>query len=1365
LLSERGAGLRDSVGGDELAQLDAMIRDAKDPGGQEVIAKRKALAHEEATKAMHEALWKKGYSEAEIADKLADPATKAALGRKAAALDAKRVAKLHTIAGDVFAGVDGVGDDPAKIYGALRKLPKGEAAYLEDLYRRRYGMELKTQLSEDMGTGEGADGQVALDLLSDDDATRLRALEGVLGWATSGTDDEALIFSTLEGLSDEERRALSPKVDELLGGDLEERELQKAKALLKTDKKQRDVEVAAADLSMAMHGFAWWDVTGIGTDNDKVLDTLQDLSATDMEQLKKVYGKHAGSDLLDDLEWEVSGYTEQVVQRELEGDKAGADASRLRVAEKNLLADLPVWAHDQVGWLDLGTDERLLERTYEKAHGRKDMSKVSARYTKETGRTQQQLLDDEFGATTEGDAERAMMGQFASKGEADEALQLLVAYQGLGTDVERTKKVGKKVSDYTPEQMAKLYADFSTYEKAYAGTDDGLLTWHHDDIGGRDGLDLSHQLQGKAQGTDDVVRRAQERYDHEVGGLGHGMMRLTESMGMHNKVTALERGKSAVVDGVLDGHALSDEQRAQWGDAFAQDHMTYGSTRDTAADTAAEGAALVATIAAIIATDGAASPFLLAALGSWNTAVTKVALRGSSNFTSEDLAKELAALGISLGTAGLGNLAQAKGLENTLVRKFTEQGMSEAQAQVAAKGLVSGLTGAPGDLANEAVGLDYDKLSDGQVAEKLFWGTARRTTTNIVSNSVGQRIDQAHGVDANNDGTLSAGSGLTRGLGQGAVNLAGDDKFQAAAADGKSKEALTIAAKGMGKDVLTNTLTDAGKRKKHDEQHVDDDKQRKPDADWDIDKVMNDLDQALTKPEDPLANRTDPEGTIALPHESVVDLFRPEPPSGPEAHAPDGHAVDAPFPAPGRASPEEGGTTWMPHESIVDLFRPEPPSGPEAHAPDGHAVDAPFRAPGRASPEEGGTTWMPHESIVDLFRPRQRTQRWPAVTSDEQTVDAPFRPPGRPVPQGDPDLRATQPLPAIAVDPLPPGDRDGAQRTRPFPVVADHEAAGTFRQRHRSGPDNDTRSFFGFAAEDDGQVMTFIKRVLLQPGKGVGADEVDRVHEQMLLGVDEIINQPKLHLDLEGFGRRQLKVEIDRVTPDQLQQMNELDRAGVHRFDVLPGHGTDTSGRFHVEGQRGSDELIQRQSRTHELMHTLFGTPDAYDGGFPGLHVPHRGLMDGPTPFGFHDRHRFPSRRVPNAGSHATQLRETDLAYIEWVWSRSMTPEGMTNGVDVDSGQLPSDLATLFDDGRRRATEEQSLPMPDAPRAHRYAIDEPGKVDLSDRDRKLLDATYEQSALEPADLGFTDTDWHRFTSFLSLGLPVHLAALEALEGE
>ena len=803
LLLRKASDLRAMVDGDELARLNALIAGAKDPAGAGVRAERVALADKEARQELHDTLYAQGYTETEIAAQLADPAMGKALSDRAQALDRQRVVKLTALAGDVFAGVDGVGDDPAKIFGALRTLPKGEAAFLEDLYRQRYGMDLRTQLSEDMGSWEGSDGQVALDLLSDEHRTR--GLEGVLRYATRGTDDEKLVFDVLEGCSDAEREHLLGQGAEsearwkTLLADLSPREQSKARALLEVDPDQRAVAKTSAEIALHMYGTSWWDPRAMGTDEDPIFDGMQDLSPKQLARLEATWKEQQGTELGPAFRGEFSGDEYKVVMSELAGDKDQADALRLKIAADN-------W-----GW-GLGTDRRLMIRTYEKAHLRGSTG-LEAQLKEQTSLDSKQLLDEEFGShdAQDPDAERVMMGQYAARGKADDALRLFVAYDGLGTDVSEVKAVAQRYAGADPAQMAKLYEDFDAVAAEMGGSSEGLLSYHQQDIGGREGFDLSHQLQGRATDRADQRRRAQERRAYETegfGAIGHGATEVAEGMGLHNKASAFERTTGAVIDGTLDGRRLDETQLHAFAQGLSQDQLTYGATRDAVGDTLADGAALTAMAITTALTEGAAAPLWAALWSGVASSGTKLALK-DGGVSNEVLLQELAAMGLSVGTAGLGNLAAARGLEASLAKRLVDEnpGMDLARAELMAKMLVAGGTQAPSNLANEAMALDPRRMSGGEMAQQLLVGGVRRTVASGLGAGVG------HGVDTRNGATTVAEqtfrTGLAKGSGQGAVNAAFDPAIHGAVADGKRDEALRRAGYGVAKDGLTTGAGDA----------------------------------------------------------------------------------------------------------------------------------------------------------------------------------------------------------------------------------------------------------------------------------------------------------------------------------------------------------------------------------------------------------------------------------------------------------------------------------------------------------------------------------------------------------------------------
>ena len=208
-----------------------------------------------------------------------------------------------------------------------------------------------------------------------------------------GTDEEA-IFKVLTNKSPEQMKSLRKAYKTLYGeslssalkGDLSHSELDRAMSLLRGD----TIGAAAHSLFGAMHDVN--SMTGLGTDEDAIFNTLENLNPDQMNQLAARYQKETGRNLVKDLRSDLSGQDEARALALLTGNRALADATVLKKAMSG--------NHG----LSMGTDEEAIFKHLEEASA-SERQAMAAAYQQAYG---ENLIDALKGDLSFGEEDRAL---------------------------------------------------------------------------------------------------------------------------------------------------------------------------------------------------------------------------------------------------------------------------------------------------------------------------------------------------------------------------------------------------------------------------------------------------------------------------------------------------------------------------------------------------------------------------------------------------------------------------------------------------------------------------------------------------------------------------------------------------------------------------------------------------------------------------------------------------------------------------------------------------------------------------------------------------------------------------------------------
>ena len=213
-----------------------------------------------------------------------------------------RAARLDNAMNGGFLGL-GLGTDEEAIYKTLESCATPEERQqLVEAYRQRTGRDLSADMTDEMGGGEL---DVATSLASGD---RAGAAAARIAVATKGIGtDEHAIFRQLEGQPKEVREAIIRSYNERYGqqsGGLDfDKMLGSELGTLDAERARQHATQDRLDPAFAMR----YAMSGLGTDEDMVRQSLQGLSKEQVDELRGSYKQRYGRDLDREISGETSG--------------------------------------------------------------------------------------------------------------------------------------------------------------------------------------------------------------------------------------------------------------------------------------------------------------------------------------------------------------------------------------------------------------------------------------------------------------------------------------------------------------------------------------------------------------------------------------------------------------------------------------------------------------------------------------------------------------------------------------------------------------------------------------------------------------------------------------------------------------------------------------------------------------------------------------------------------------------------------------------------------------------------------------------------------------------------------------------------
>lgn len=602
--------------------------------------------------------------------------------------------------------VAGWGTDEAAIRNALRGKTPEELEAIKAEYKRKYGVELNTDLADDM-SGAELDNAMAL---SSGDVDKADAAELEDAMAGPGTDEDK-IKKVYERIREEEEA--KAKREGLTPAELQQRiKDRNARVRAKYGQKYGNLEANLRDELLDVDMAAAYGLKGPGAppidDSDmKLVDALQSGDAAKIDAAK-AYREHNGVYASDD---ELEAITRNQYKRaDLDVNlELGAEQARLKA-----MADSGDLTPDEYRKQTTALREKIGNKDAAiKARAQQNMGDLRSAYSETTGGSQtfDQLINEE----TSGYSQLEIQDLVAAGGKLSDEQELYYATAGIGTDEDKIREVLK---GKTPAEIKKLR---EAYAKKHPGhtLDDDILG----DLSGRDDLDIGHELK---YGDPETFARqlAQQKDPAKRRQLLEGMKTMLrerkafEETGAIGQVFALggdpmntaEQLEDAVKRAEDYDKTLDEFQKAHPGmtpadmakdpglvAAKANFEMNYGGTLaaqqeereqiDAYADVAAQVGAAIAGIAVTVATLGTAGPVVAAIYGAVAAAASTMAiksqLRGAAYSWEEagvDLAVGTVDAAVSGLTAGLG-----KGVMQALEKAVAAQMAKEVAKEGAEK--------------------------------------------------------------------------------------------------------------------------------------------------------------------------------------------------------------------------------------------------------------------------------------------------------------------------------------------------------------------------------------------------------------------------------------------------------------------------------------------------------------------------------------------------------------------------------------------------------------------------------------------------------------------------------------------------------
>ena len=567
-------------------------------------------------------------------------------------------------------------------------------------------------------------------------------------------EDEDFVFQMLEGLTPEERTQVvtGPGGQEFMANfsqNLGSNEAAMVSALTEVDPRTgqcvpNPAHLAAVRIEMAMHGSGtWWDLSSLGTDEDKILSELDGLTPEQVQEMRdyheRTFTTGAGglaTALRDELaDFGTAGADWEVVAAELDGDKVAADVARIRFAAEEIpqwmSAGLDYWAmvdpQAAAGARILlnTTNEDLLESTLKAgnegrggrnaAHLQAVMAEFEAQFGGQGGvyggnEAQGLTAFQNFLSQETSGIERVFFEDLSDDGQAGAEIELMYAMSGLGTDEARVERVLTDLYSRPPGERAAFNRRFQQMSREMFGVDRDLHEWVADDFGGRDQFQMELLLMGEPRTPAEIREVARMRYEFERSNpISGAILDFMSFAGISSDAEILDRNTGRI-EALFEGDHLANPNdpnvRARLDELSAwqvMDVERYRETVDAAADAISTAVQVVGAVVLLLIPGtqaGAAAVIAQMVLAAAATAV-KIAVKGANAYAwGEEGLQDLAQIALAGLTAGMGQMGSGAG---NVVEEAVEQAAKNGLREFLRDGAQEVLSGAVEGLLSSAI--------------------------------------------------------------------------------------------------------------------------------------------------------------------------------------------------------------------------------------------------------------------------------------------------------------------------------------------------------------------------------------------------------------------------------------------------------------------------------------------------------------------------------------------------------------------------------------------------------------------------------------------------------------------------------------
>ena len=623
--------------------------------------------------------------------------------------------EISQLAADIRKETDGHWfASPASTLQILRGRTPEEIAAIKAEYKSHYGTDLDSSLGGSLSGKDKAEYQALISQDSKDPASKAKA--AIAGLQNAEKDnflgiggqhaDKAAVEKIFKGMDPATRAELQKQgfnVDGYLQKYYSGDELKKVQAQATGDKASE----MAADLKMATHS-GWF---GASTDKNKILDTLA--SCKTEEERKAVSDAYKqisnGQDLGAMVGDKLKDEDKKAAQALLDGKPDVAAAYQIEAASK----PQGMFAFIGLG----GPDKERLNKQFEgkspeECRAIRDAYNATMTPADKKGDANYNALDAKLKGTLKDD-DLAKAQQLAESGKVSDELAIKMSMNtglfGMFTDDKKINSILEGKSKDDIEKLKVKYAELTGKDM------EKELTSR---TGGDAGFEIQMSLKGKPTTPEDMVAQANERYKHQRGnGIRNFFVdtfggEAGKDLDRQNQRLNSTYDKAKAGDGKVDQAEFAEiNQLADWNkiDAKAVQERT-----DSIANAAGTVASVTAGVALTIATAGAGSPILAAALvagGSGAAMMGTKALVKGGGYGGDELKSDLVDTGFSMAggmaTAGIGQLMQGAKMD-AFMRNVLKIDPTKAAGELSAiekmkmSVLSKGLEGGMGGMASAA---------------------------------------------------------------------------------------------------------------------------------------------------------------------------------------------------------------------------------------------------------------------------------------------------------------------------------------------------------------------------------------------------------------------------------------------------------------------------------------------------------------------------------------------------------------------------------------------------------------------------------------------------------------------------------------